>query len=103
MIRQNPYRLLLPSLVFVLLALYLTAPALDTFSGRYLGHESGDAYKMARHIWWFKTALQNGDDLIGQSLLGYPEGYSLFRLWANPLQFFPHVALRFFHAAGRCL
>ncbi len=89
MIRQDRHRLLLPLLVFLLVALYLTAPALESFSSRYLGQESGDAYKMARHIWWFKTALQNGDDIIGQTLLGYPEGYTLFRLWANPLQFFP--------------
>ena len=73
----------------MLVALYVTAPALESFSSHYLGHESGDAYKMARHIWWFKTALQNGDDIVGQSRLGYPEGYALFRLWTNPLQFFP--------------
>lgn len=87
---------MLPILIFLLVALYLTAPALDSFSSRYLGHESGDAYKMARHIWWFKTALQNGDDVVGQSLLGYPEGYTLFRLWANPLQFFPMWLFAFF-------
>lgn len=89
MIRRDPYRLLLPILVFLLVALYLTAPALESFSSRYLGQESGDAYKMARHIWWYKTALQKGEDFVGQSLLGHPEGYTLFRLWANPLQFFP--------------
>ena len=89
MIRQDRRRLLLPLLVYLLVALYLIAPALETFSSRYLGHETGDAYKMARHVWWFKTALQNGDDILGQTLLGYPEGYTLFRLWANPLQFFP--------------
>lgn len=94
--RQGLSRLVLPILIFLLVALYLTAPALDSFSSSFLGHESGDAYKMARHIWWYKTALQNGDDVVGQSLLGYPEGYTLFRLWTNPLQFFPMWLFAFF-------
>ena len=89
MIRQTLSRHLPPILIFVLVALYLTSPLLGEFSTRILGDESGDAYKMARHIWWVKTALQSGEDILGQSLLGYAEGYTLFRLWANPLQFFP--------------
>lgn len=96
MFRQDSARLLLPILIFLLVALYLTSPLLSTFSTHYAGDESGDAYKMARHIWWFKTALQNGEDIFGQSLLGHPEGYTLFRLWANPLQFFPMWLFAFF-------
>ncbi len=96
MIRQHPSRLLLPILIFLLVALYIMSPVLGTFSSNFLGHESGNAYKMARHIWWFKTALQNGEDVLGQSLLGHPEGYTLFRLWANPLQFFPMWLFAFF-------
>lgn len=94
--RQDLTRHLLPILIFLLAALYLTAPVLATFSSSYLGHESGDAYKMARHIWWYKTALQKGEDIFGQALLGHPEGYMLFRLWANPLQFFPMWLFAFF-------
>jgi len=29
---------------------------------------------MTRHIWWIKTALQTGQPLIFQPLLGYPDG-----------------------------
>jgi len=96
LIRQHPSRLLLPIFIFLLVALYILSPALTSISSVYLGHESGDAYKMARHIWWYKTALQDGEDIFGQSLLGYAEGYTLFRLWANPLQFFPMWLLAFF-------
>ena len=96
MTRQDRYRQLAPILTLVLVALYLTGPALSTFSTRYLGAEAGDAYKMARQIWWFKTALQQGEDIFGQSLLGHPEGYTLFRLWSNPLQFFPMWLFAFF-------
>ncbi len=94
--RQYLSRHLAPLLLFLLVALYLTSPALAAFSSSYLGYESGDAYKMARHIWWFKTALQQGEDIFGQALLGYPEGYLLFRLWANPLQFFPMWLFAYF-------
>ncbi len=94
--KQSLSRLLLPVLIFLLVALYLTSPVLNSFSSSYLGHESGDAYKMARQVWWYKTALQNGEDILGQSLLGHPEGYTLFRLWANPLQFFPMWLFAFF-------
>ncbi len=87
---------MLPIFVFMLVALYMLSPALTSISSVYLGQESGDAYKMARHIWWVKTALQNGEDIFGQTLLGYAEGYTLFRLWANPLQFFPMWLLAYF-------
>ena len=89
MFKQHRLRHLLPIAIFLLVALILTAPVLAVFSTHYLGHESGDAYKMARHIWWYKTALQNGEETFGQTLLGYPDGYTLFRLWAKPLQYFP--------------
>ncbi len=60
-----------------------------SLSTHFLGGETGDAYEMARHIWWYKTALQTGTDIFEHSLLGYPEGLPAAQLWANPLQFFP--------------
>ncbi len=82
-------RLALPALVYLLVALYLAAPVLDSFSSRFLGDDSGDVYEMARHVWWYKTALQNGEDLTAHALLGYPDGFPAVTLWAHPLQFFP--------------
>ncbi len=89
MFRRLETRHWLPILVYLLAALYITSPVIGSFSTRFLGGETGDAYKMARHVWWYKTALQNGDDIFQQSLLGHPEGYPATQLWANPLQFFP--------------
>ena len=74
---------------FLLAALYLTAPIHSALNSRLIGAETGDVYEMARQIWWFKFALQHGEDVFEQSLLSYPEGFPAVELWANPLQFFP--------------
>lgn len=74
---------------YLAVALILTAPIHASLSTRLLGGDTGDAYEMARHIWWFKTALETGADVFEHSLLGYPEGFPAIQLWANPLQFFP--------------
>ena len=84
--RYTPW---LAALGYLLLALYMTAPIHASFSTRFLGGETSDAYEMARHIWWYKTALQTGADIFQHALLGYPEGFPAVQLWAHPLQFFP--------------
>ena len=70
-------------------ALLMTLPAASTLTTRFIGADSGDVYQMARHIWWFKTALASGDDIFYHALLAYPEGFGAVELWAHPLQFFP--------------
>ena len=82
-------RLLLPACFYLLAALYLAAPVIGSFSTSFLGSEAGDVFKMARHIWWYKSALQGGEDIFEHTLLGYPEGIPATQLWAHPLQFFP--------------
>lgn len=74
---------------YLLVTLYLCAPVLSSFSTRFLGGSTGDVYEMARHVWWYKTALENGESVFFQSLLAYPDGFPGVVLWANPLQFFP--------------
>ncbi len=74
---------------YLLVTLYLVSSVLSSFSTRFLGGGTGDVYEMARHVWWYKTALENGDDVFYQSLLAYPDGFPGTVLWANPLQFFP--------------
>ena len=81
---------------FLLAALYLTAPIHSALSTRFLGGDAGDVYEVARHIWWFKTALQSGEDVFYHSTLGYPEGFGAVNLWVNPLQFFPAWLFAFF-------
>ena len=89
MLRRQPYQPWLAILIYFLAALYLTAPIHTAIASRFVGGDAGDVYEAARQVWWYKTAIQNGDDVFEQSLLAYPEGFRAVRLWANPLQFFP--------------
>ena len=95
MLRRQPYQRWLAFLGFLLAAVYLTAPIHSALSFRLIGTDSGDAYEVARQIWWYKSALQVGDDVFEQSLLAFPEGYPAVNLWANPLQFFPMWLIAF--------
>ncbi|HEX2620253.1 MAG TPA: hypothetical protein VHL11_08905, partial [Phototrophicaceae bacterium] len=71
------------------LAVLITFPLVLHFSSQMIGHSTGDVYEMGHHIWWFKYALQHGDNIFWQPLSGYPDGFSAVSLWADPLQFFP--------------
>jgi hypothetical protein len=77
-------------------ALVITLPLLTVITTRFIGHPFGDAYEYARHIWWFRYALQTGQPLFFQPLLGYPDGLNSTWLWAIPLQSFPAWLLAFF-------
>ena len=96
MLRRQPYQPWLVILGYLLVALYVTAPIHSELSSRFLGGGAGDVYEMARHIWWYKTALQNGEDVFQHSLLSYPEGFRAAHIWANPLQFFPMWLFAYF-------
>lgn len=80
---------------YLALAALITYPLVLDLSGALIGHETGDAYEMAHHIWWFRHALQTGEPLFYQTLMAYPDGLQGISLWANPLQFFPAWALAF--------
>ena len=95
-LRGKRYQGWLVVLLYLLAALYLTAPIHSALTLRFVGAETGDTYDVVRQVWWFKTALLNGDDIFEQSLLAYPEGFRSVRLWANPLQFFPMWLFAFF-------
>lgn len=77
-------------------ALVITWPLLTVISTRFIGHPFGDAYEYAHHIWWLKYALQTGQPLYVQPLLGYPDGLNSAWLWAVPLQSFPAWLFAFF-------
>ncbi len=96
MLRRQPYQRWLVILAYLLVALYIIAPNHRELASRFIGGEAGDVYEMARHVWWFKTALQNGEDVFHHSLLNYPEGFRAVALWANPLQFFPMWLFAYF-------
>ncbi|MFO7320378.1 MAG: hypothetical protein DIU68_001480 [Chloroflexota bacterium] len=81
--------------VYLLAALLITWPLVTKLTTEFTGFGYSDAYEMAHHIWWFKYALQTGNDLFYQSMLGYPNGIEGITLWAHPLQFFPAWLLAF--------
>ena len=91
MLRRLDRQLALPAIAYLLLALYLASPVFGALSTRFLGSESGHVYEAARHLWWYKTALQNGESLFAHPLLGHPDGIPAIQLWAYPLQFFPSL------------
>ncbi len=84
---------ILPHLLMItayfVIAVIITYPLIANLTNSFAGFVYGDAYEMAHHVWWFKYALQNGEPLFTQTLLGYPNGIDGVTLWANPLQFFP--------------
>ncbi len=74
---------------FLLVALLVTWPLVTVLGSAFAGYAFGDAHEMSRHIWWMKHALQTGQPLFFQPLLGYPDGIEGVILWSDPLQFFP--------------
>jgi hypothetical protein len=74
---------------YLLVALLVTWPLVTALGSVFAGYSFGDAHEMSRHIWWMKHALQTGQPLFFQPLLGYPDGMEGVTLWSNPLQFFP--------------
>src|SRR4051794_14988736 len=83
-------------LFYLAVAVLITWPLVTVFSTHFPGFSDGDAHEMTRHIWWFTYALQHGQPLIFQSLLGYPTGIQGVILWSDPLQFFPGWLFAFF-------
>ncbi|MGB1287301.1 MAG: hypothetical protein ACPG7F_12250, partial [Aggregatilineales bacterium] len=88
-----PRRQLLIFGFYLLMAIVITFPAITTLSTRLIGSETSDAYEMTRHIWWFRYALLNGEDLFWQSHFGYPDGISGAPFRALPLQYAPNSLL----------
>src|SRR5690606_16481121 len=80
---------------YLLVAVVVTYPLITQLNSSLAGFVYGDAYEMAHHIWWFKHALQTGQNPFFQSLLAYPDGIEAVTLWANPLQSFPAWLLAF--------
>ena len=76
-------------LLYLSLALLITAPTILSPTTQFMGGSTSDAYEQVRHVWWFKEALQTGQSPFWQSNLGYPEGFSGVSLQADTLQFFP--------------
>lgn len=86
---------LLVYLSYLAITVYLTWPLITVFGTHLAGHTFADSYEYARHIWWFKYALQTGAPLFFQPMLAYPDGLPSAWLWSIPLQSFPAWLLAF--------
>ncbi len=82
---------------YVTVAIFLTWPLAAQLSTHLAGFDYGDGREMARHIWWYSTALRSGQSPIFQPNMAYPDGMpGGVLLWANPQQWFPAWLLALF-------
>lgn len=81
---------------YFLIALVLVGHMPDVLLNNFIGSDTGDSYEMARNVWWFKFAIQNGEPLFYQTWLGYPDGINGIILLSLPLQYFPMWGFAFF-------
>ena len=82
-------------LLYVVVAIAVTYPAIANLNTHFIGAENGDVYENVRHIWWIKHALQTGDSIVHQPLLGVPDGINGVTIWAHWLSWFPAWLLAF--------
>ena len=81
--------------LYLLIAIIIVGYMPDMLLQNFIGSDTGDTYEMARNIWWFKFAIQNGEPLFYQTWLGYPDGINGIIFISVPLQYFPMWAFAF--------
>lgn len=89
-------RHLLIILGYFVVALVVVGHLPSTLMTHFIGSDTGDNYEMARNVWWFTFAIQNGEPILYQTWLGYPDGINGIILLTLPLQYFPMWGLAFF-------
>jgi hypothetical protein len=93
--KKLPLKHLLIIAVYYLIAMLIVGHSPNTLLTRFIGSETSDIYEMARGAWWFKYAIQHGEPLYYQSLLGYPDGIDGSVLMTVPTQYLPISLLSF--------
>ncbi|MEP7286251.1 MAG: hypothetical protein ABI947_10840 [Chloroflexota bacterium] len=84
---------IVPVVVYTLVALFITWPLVTQLSTHVAGPEYGDSFEYTRLGWWARYAVQHGLNPFYQSLLGYPEGFFSATQWAQPLTYWPIALL----------
>src|SRR5579859_2080799 len=92
---QSVIRFVLPPVLYGLVAVFVTWPAVTRLTTHGLGAGYGDQFENVRLIWWTQYALQHGLNPFYQSLLGYPNGFFSAAQWAEPLGYWPAGLLAF--------
>src|SRR5687767_7938570 len=93
--KKLPLKQLLIIAVYYLIAIVIVGHSPTTLLTRFIGSETSDIYEMARGAWWFKYAIQHGEPLYYQTLLGYPDGIDGSVLMTVPTQYLPISLLSF--------
>jgi hypothetical protein len=94
-LKKLPLKHLLIIAVYYLIAMLIVGHSPTTLLTRFIGSETSDIYEMARGTWWFKYAVQHGEPLYYQTLLGYPDGIDGSVLMTVPTQYLPISLLSF--------
>ncbi|MBI5959788.1 MAG: hypothetical protein HY866_13695, partial [Chloroflexi bacterium] len=88
-------RLLLPLVIYTLVALILVWPLPLHLNSHAAGAGYADTYTYIRASWAAKEALLHGHNPLDQTLLAYPDGFTSRLLWASPLRWIPGTLLMF--------
>jgi hypothetical protein len=94
--QKSIIRHLLVVVLYFLIALIIVGHNPMVLLEKFIGTDTGDTYEMARNIWYFSYAIQNGEPLFYQTMLGYPDGIDGIIFIALPLQYFPMTFLALF-------
>ncbi|MGB7337689.1 MAG: hypothetical protein WBC91_02270, partial [Phototrophicaceae bacterium] len=81
---------------YFIIALVVVGHLPTSLFTHFIGSDTSDTYEMARNVWWFKFAIQNGEPIFYQTWLGYPDGINGIILLGLPLQYFPMWGFAFF-------
>src|SRR5689334_2898331 len=96
MIRKLPITVLLPVILYSLVAIFITYPLITQLSTNVIGIQFTDSFEFVRLGWWGKYALQQGSSPFYQTLFGYPDGFFSAVQWSQPLVYWPISILNFF-------
>lgn len=86
---------LLPLAVYLAAAVLITWPLAARLTTHVAGHGFGDGYEVVRQVWWAREQIAAGRNPFDQPLLVYPDGFTSWLQWTQPLQYLPAALLAF--------
>ena len=87
--------ILLPLLVYGAVAVLITWPLAGRLTTHVAGFGFGDGYEVVRQVWWAHEQIAHGNNPFDQPLLVYPDGFTSWLQWTQPLQYLPAALLAF--------
>ncbi len=85
--------IVLPLVVYTLLALIITWPLAKQINTHAAGAGYSDTYEGVRGAWWMREAILDGKNPYNQTLLVYPRGFTSWLQWAHPMGYLPPALL----------